>query len=78
MDQRARGVVGAPAITGLAQVLILAIFLVAESYAIDLWYLHHREILLDIWIVFVTPLSMVGWTTVGQWPTEQASELANL
>ena len=56
----------APGITGLAQVLNSRDLPLAESYAIDLWYLDHREILLDIWIVFVTPLFMVGWTTVGR------------
>lgn len=54
-----------PGITGLAQVLNSRDLPIAESYAIDLWYLSHRGILLDLWIVFVTPLFMAGWTTVG-------------
>ncbi len=57
---------GLPGITGLAQVLNSRDLSVAESYAIDIWYLGHRGILLDMWIVLATPLFMAGWTTVGR------------
>lgn len=54
-----------PGITGLAQILNSRDLPTAESYAIDIWYLDHRGLLLDMWIVFVTPLYMAGWKTVG-------------
>ena len=54
-----------PGITGLAQVLNSRDLPIAESYAIDLWYLDHRGLLIDSWIVFVTPLFMAGWKKVG-------------
>lgn len=61
-----RRLAASPGITGLAQVLNSRDLPIAESYAIDLWYLDHRGTLLDLWIVCVTPLFMAGWTTVGR------------
>jgi lipopolysaccharide/colanic/teichoic acid biosynthesis glycosyltransferase len=63
-----------PGITGFAQVLNSRDLSVAESYAIDLWYLDHRGLLLDLLIVFVTPLYMAGWKTVG---SDRLNELRN-
>jgi undecaprenyl phosphate N,N'-diacetylbacillosamine 1-phosphate transferase len=54
-----------PGITGLAQVLNSRNLSTAESYAIDLWYLEHRGFWLDAWIVFMTPLFMTGWVSIG-------------
>jgi len=56
---------GFPGITGLAQVLNSRNLSTAEGYAIDLWYLAHRSLSLDSWIVLVTPLFMTGWRSIG-------------
>jgi lipopolysaccharide/colanic/teichoic acid biosynthesis glycosyltransferase len=55
-----------PGITGLAQVLDSRNLSTAEGYAIDVWYITHRCIWLDAWIVLVTPPFMAGWRSVGQ------------
>lgn len=55
-----------PGITGLAQVLNSRNLSTAEGFAIDLWYIAHRSVWLDLWIVLVTPLFMSGWRTLGR------------
>jgi lipopolysaccharide/colanic/teichoic acid biosynthesis glycosyltransferase len=55
-----------PGITGLAQVLNSRACSSARALAIDIWYLRHRSIGLDVYIVFATPLFMCGWKSVGQ------------
>jgi lipopolysaccharide/colanic/teichoic acid biosynthesis glycosyltransferase len=54
-----------PGITGLAQVLHSRNLDTPEGYAIDLWYITHRNFWLDLWIVAVTPLFMAGWRSIG-------------
>lgn len=55
-----------PGITGFAQMLNSRNLSTAEGYALDLWYLSHRNVWLDAWIVLVTPLFMAGWCSVGR------------
>jgi lipopolysaccharide/colanic/teichoic acid biosynthesis glycosyltransferase len=55
-----------PGITGLAQVLNCRECSTARAYAIDIWYIHNRSVLLDLWIVAVTPLFIAGWRSVGR------------
>lgn len=55
-----------PGITGLAQILDSRNLSTAEGFAIDLWYIAHRNFWLDAWVVLVTPLFMAGWRTLGR------------
>ena len=55
----------APGITGLAQVCDGRYLSTAESYALDIWYIRHRSVWLDLWIVLVTPLFIAGMRSVG-------------
>ena len=55
-----------PGITGFAQVLNSRNLSTAEGYALDLWYLSHRNLWLDSWIILATPLFMAGWWSLGQ------------
>jgi lipopolysaccharide/colanic/teichoic acid biosynthesis glycosyltransferase len=55
-----------PGITGLAQVLNSRTCSSAQTFAMDIWYLRHRNIWLDLWIIAVTPLFICGWKSVGQ------------
>jgi lipopolysaccharide/colanic/teichoic acid biosynthesis glycosyltransferase len=53
-------------ITGLAQVLHSRHGSSAQAFAIDLWYVRHRNPGLDLWIIAATPLFICGWRTVGE------------
>lgn len=55
-----------PGITGLAQVLGSRHLPAAEGFALDLWYLAHRTIWLDTWIVLATPFFIAGWRSFGR------------
>lgn len=55
-----------PGITGYAQLLDSRFLSTAEGFAIDIWYLAHRTIWLDAWIVLATPLFMAGWRSLGK------------
>jgi len=54
-----------PGITGLAQVLDSRNCATAVGYAIDIWYNRHRTLLLDVWVVSLTPFFMLGWRSIG-------------
>jgi len=54
-----------PGITGFAQVLDSRNLSTAEGFALDNWYISHRSLLLDAWIVLVTPVFMMGWKSIG-------------
>ena len=55
-----------PGITGFAQLLDSRFLSTAEGFAIDIWYLLHRTIWLDAWIVLATPAFMAGWRSLGK------------
>ncbi len=55
-----------PGITGYAQLLDSRFLTTAEGFAIDIWYLAHRTIGLDAWIVVATPAFMAGWHSIGK------------
>jgi undecaprenyl phosphate N,N'-diacetylbacillosamine 1-phosphate transferase len=55
-----------PGITGFAQILNSRHLSAAEGYALDMWYLAHHTVALDIWIALVTPLFMAGWRYPGR------------
>jgi lipopolysaccharide/colanic/teichoic acid biosynthesis glycosyltransferase len=54
-----------PGITGLAQVLDSRSCSSARVFAIDIWYVTHRNLWLDLWIIATTPVFMCGWRSVG-------------
>lgn len=54
-----------PGITGLAQVLDSRCCSSARVFAIDNWYVAHRDLWLDLWIIFATPLFICGWRSLG-------------
>jgi lipopolysaccharide/colanic/teichoic acid biosynthesis glycosyltransferase len=55
-----------PGITGLAQVLHSRSCSSARALAIDIWYLRHHKVWLDLWVIVATPLFICGWKSVGQ------------
>jgi len=55
-----------PGITGFAQVLDSRFLSTSEAFALDLWYLRHRTLWLDIFIILATPLYMAGWGSLGR------------
>jgi lipopolysaccharide/colanic/teichoic acid biosynthesis glycosyltransferase len=55
-----------PGITGLAQVLHSRSCSSARALAIDIWYLRHHNLWLDLWVIAATPLFICGWKSVGQ------------
>ena len=55
-----------PGITGLAQVLHSRTCSSARALTIDIWYLRHRNLWLDLWVIAVTPLFICGWKSVGR------------
>ena len=55
-----------PGITGLAQVLNSRACSSAQTFAMDIWYITHRTVWLDLWIIAVTPLFICGWKSVGR------------
>ena len=55
-----------PGITGFAQILNSRYLSSAEGFALDVWYLSHRTIWLDLSIIAMTPLFMAGWLSVCQ------------
>jgi lipopolysaccharide/colanic/teichoic acid biosynthesis glycosyltransferase len=55
-----------PGITGLAQVLHSRTCSSARALTIDIWYLRHRNLWLDLWVMAVTPLFICGWKSVGK------------
>jgi len=55
-----------PGITGLAQVLHSRTCSSARALTIDIWYLRHRNLRIDLWIMAVTPLFICGWKSVGK------------
>jgi lipopolysaccharide/colanic/teichoic acid biosynthesis glycosyltransferase len=55
-----------PGITGYAQLLDSRFLSTAEGFAIDIWYLLHRTIWLDVWIVLATPAFIAGWRSLGR------------
>lgn len=54
-----------PGITGLAQVCDGRYLSTAQSYALDIWYIRHRSVWLNLWIILVTPLFIAGLCSVG-------------
>ncbi len=50
----------APGITGLAQICDGRHLTTADSYALDLWYIRHRSLPLDLWIALATPVFIAG------------------
>jgi lipopolysaccharide/colanic/teichoic acid biosynthesis glycosyltransferase len=54
-----------PGITGLAQILNSRSLSTSEGFALDLWYLSHRTLWLDLWILLATPLYIAGWHSLG-------------
>ena len=54
-----------PGITGLAQVLNSRYRSTATGYAIDVWYKRHGNVLMDAWIICVTPLFIAGCCAIG-------------
>jgi lipopolysaccharide/colanic/teichoic acid biosynthesis glycosyltransferase len=54
-----------PGITGFAQVANSRICSSARALALDIWYLRHRNHLLDLWVIVATPLFICGWKSVG-------------
>jgi lipopolysaccharide/colanic/teichoic acid biosynthesis glycosyltransferase len=54
-----------PGITGLAQVMDSRSCSSARVFAMDIWYVTHRSLWLDLWIVAVTPAFICGWRSVG-------------
>lgn len=55
-----------PGITGFAQLLNSRNLSASEGYALDLWYIAHRTLWLDLWIILATPLFMAGWRSLGK------------
>jgi len=55
-----------PGITGLAQVLHSRTCSSARALTIDIWYLRHRNLRIDLWVMAVTPLFICGWKSVGK------------
>lgn len=55
-----------PGIAGLAQVLDSRFLSTSEAFALDLWYLRHRTISLDLWIILATPFYVIGWRYFGK------------
>jgi len=55
-----------PGITGLAQVLHSRTCSSARALAIDIWYLRHHNLSLNLWVIVATPLFICGWKSVGQ------------
>lgn len=55
-----------PGITGLAQVLDSRYMPTAQAYALDVWYVRHRNFWLNVWILLATPFFMAGWRSVGR------------
>ena len=55
-----------PGITGLAQVMDSRYLSTADGFAIDLWYIAHRSLWLDAWVVLVTPFFIAGWRSIGR------------
>jgi lipopolysaccharide/colanic/teichoic acid biosynthesis glycosyltransferase len=54
-----------PGVTGLAQVLDSRSCSSARVFALDIWYVTHRNLWLDLWIIAVTPVFICGWKSVG-------------
>ena len=54
-----------PGLTGFAQILDSRHLPAVEGYTLDLWYLAHRTIWLDICIILATPLYLAGWHSLG-------------
>lgn len=65
-DTCARRLAAKPGITGLAQVLDSRNYPTAVGYAIDLWYIGHRALYIDLLVVCSTPLFALGWRAVGK------------
>jgi lipopolysaccharide/colanic/teichoic acid biosynthesis glycosyltransferase len=65
-----------PGITGFAQILNSRNLSTAEGYALDLWYLSHRRLWLDAWIILATPFFMAGWYSVGRFWLSSLRELS--
>jgi lipopolysaccharide/colanic/teichoic acid biosynthesis glycosyltransferase len=55
-----------PGLTGFAQVLTARQLSSDITYALDVWYVRHRSLRLDAWILCATPLYIAGWRNVGR------------
>jgi lipopolysaccharide/colanic/teichoic acid biosynthesis glycosyltransferase len=55
-----------PGITGFAQLLNSRNLSTSEGYALDVWYIAHRTLWLDLWIILATPLFMAGGRSLGK------------
>lgn len=60
-----------PGITGFAQLLNSRYLSTSEGYALDVWYIAHRTLWLDLWIILATPLFIAGWRSLGKYRLER-------
>lgn len=67
-----------PGITGLTAICNGRSLSAYENFVIDIWYIQHHSILLDLRIAILTPLYMLGFKNIGKKLKEQIFKEWNL